>query len=146
MSNYSRIKRNSRLAVSIQLDETTNVTNFSQLLVYVRYYKNEKIKEDFLFGKPLQTSTNAADIFDLIDDFFKEHSIKSEKLCGIYSDGAPAILGYKSGFQSLVKKVTPEVIGTHCIIHRQVLAIKTLPEPFKEALERVIKAINIVNP
>ena len=93
-----------------------------------------KIKEDFLFCKPLQTSTTtAADIFDLIDNFFKEHSIEWEKLCGV-SDGAPAMLGCKSGFQSLVKKVSPEVIGTHCMIHRQVLATKTLPEPFKKCL------------
>ena len=28
--------------LSIQLDETTDVTNLSQLLVYVRYHKNEK--------------------------------------------------------------------------------------------------------
>ena len=30
------------------------------------------------------------------------------------------------------------------MIHRKVLAIKTLPEPFKEVLNRVIKAINFV--
>ena len=65
---------------SIQLDETTDVTNLAQLLVYVRYYKNNKIKEDFLFCKPLQTSTTAADIFNLINDFFKEHSIKWKKI------------------------------------------------------------------
>ena len=58
--------------------------------------------------------------------------------------GAPARLGCKSGFQSLVKKVTPKVIGTHCMIHRQVLATKTLPGPFKEVLNRVIKAVNVV--
>lgn len=83
---------------SIQLDETTDVTNFAQLLVYVRYYKNDKIKEDFLFCKPLQTTTTAADIFELIDDFFKKHSIEWEKLCGVCTDGAPAMLGCKSGF------------------------------------------------
>ena len=83
--------------------------------MYVHYYKNEKIK-DFLFCKPLQTSTTAADIFDLIDNFFKEHLIEWEKLCRVCTDGAPAMLGCNSGFQPLVKKVTPEVIGTHCII------------------------------
>ena len=79
-------------------------------------------------------------------DFFKKHSIEWEKLCGVCTDGTPAMLGCKSGFQSFVKKVTPEVhvIGTHCIIHRQVLSTKTLPEPFKKALDRVIKAIDVV--
>ena len=84
-----------------------------------------------MFRKPLQTSTTAADIFYLIDYFFKEHSIEGEKLCGVCTDGAPAMLCCKSGFQSLVKNVSPEVIGTLCMIHRRVLATKTLPEPVK---------------
>ena len=71
---------------SIQLDETTDETNFSQLLVYLRYYKNVKIKEDFLFCKPPQTSITADNIFDLINDFFKEHSIEWEKWCGVCTD------------------------------------------------------------
>ena len=54
------------------------------------------------------------------------------------------MLGCKSGFQSLVKNVSPEVVGIHCMIHRQVLATKTLPEPFKEVLNRVIEAVNVV--
>ena len=129
---------------SIQLDETTDVTNFAQLLVYVRYIKNKKMKEEFLFCKPLQTTTTATDIFDLINNFFEEHSIEWKRLCGVCTDGAPAMLGCKSGFQALVKRVAPQVIGTHCMIHRQVLATKTLPLPFKEVLNHVIKAVNIV--
>ena len=83
---------------SIQLDETTDVTNLSQLLVDVPYYKNEKMKEEFLFCKPLETSTTATDIFDLIDEFFKEHKIKWKNLCGVCTDGAPAMLGCKARF------------------------------------------------
>ena len=79
-----------------------------------------------MFCKPLQTSTTAADIFDLIDNFFKEHSIEWEKLCGLCTDGASAMLVCISGFQSLVKKLSPKVIGTHCMIHRQVLDAYTI--------------------
>ena len=71
---------------------------------------------DFIFKKLL--------LFQLICYFLKNPS-------GNPAYGAPAMLGCKSGFQSLVKKVTPEVIGTHCIIHQIVLATKTLLEPFK---------------
>ena len=55
-----------------------------------------------------------------------------------------SLLGCKSGFQSLVKNVSPEVVGTHCMIHRQIFATKTFPEPIKEVLNRVIKAVNVV--
>ena len=113
---------------SIQLDETTDVTNFAQLLVYVCYYKNGKI-EDVLFCKPLQTSTTATDIFEWIDGFSKNIQWNGRNC--VEFDGAPAMQGCKSGFESLVKQVTSKVIGNNCIIHRQVLATKTLPEPLE---------------
>ena len=34
---------------SLQLDETTDVSNISQLVVFVCYMKDDVIKEDFLF-------------------------------------------------------------------------------------------------
>uniref|UniRef100_UPI00358EDACB protein FAM200C-like n=1 Tax=Myxine glutinosa TaxID=7769 RepID=UPI00358EDACB len=41
---------------SLQLDETTDVSNLSQLILFVRYVKGDEIKEDFLFCKPLTVS------------------------------------------------------------------------------------------
>ena len=41
-------------------------------------------------------------------------------------DKASSMLGSKSGFATLVKK-KPDVITTHCLIHREALASKTLP-------------------
>ena len=34
---------------AIQLDKTIDVSNFSQLLVYIRYIADERINEEFLF-------------------------------------------------------------------------------------------------
>lgn len=104
----------------------------------------EKSKKISCFASLCKLQPQLLIFFYLIDDFFKKHSIEWEKLCGVCTDGALAMLGCKSGFQSLVKRVNPEVIGTHCMIHRQVLTTKTLPEPFKEVLNRVIKAVNFV--
>ena len=42
-------KINSSPVFALQLDETTDVSNLSQLLVYIRYVANEKINEEFLF-------------------------------------------------------------------------------------------------
>ena len=38
------------------LDESTDVSNLSQLLVYSRYVVDGTIKEDFLFCQPLETT------------------------------------------------------------------------------------------
>ena len=47
---------------SIQLDESTDVANCSQLLVYVRYIYEGYFKDEFLFCKPHETTTTARDV------------------------------------------------------------------------------------
>ncbi|XP_076308720.1 protein FAM200C-like [Tachypleus tridentatus] len=60
---------------NLQLEETTDVSNLSQLVAVVHYMKNDEIKEDlFLFCKPL-TTTKAADVKKLVDDFFRDSDL-----------------------------------------------------------------------
>ena len=129
---------------AIQLDETTDVVNFAQLAVYVRYIHESKFEDDFLFCETIDTRTTAKDVFNKVDSFFQSQSLKWNNLCGICTDGAPAMLGCRSGFQTLVKQVSPRTTGIHCTIHRQVLASKTLPNTFKDVLTDVVKAINAI--
>ena len=42
----------SPIKVSLQLDESTDVSLCSQLLVFVQYVKEKKVVEEFLFCKP----------------------------------------------------------------------------------------------
>ena len=65
-------------------------------------------------------------------------------LCGVCTDGAPAMIGSRSGFQALVKHRAPAVKGVHCMIHRQALASKTLPEPLSNVLQHSISLVNYV--
>ena len=129
---------------SIQLDESTDVANLSQLLVFVRYTTEKGIAEEFLFCKPLQTTTKAQDVMDLINDFFEDSNISWESLVGVCTDGAPAMLGCRSGFVTLVKQKNPAVESTHCLIHKEALASRTLPKNFKQHLETVIKVVNFI--
>lgn len=129
---------------SLQLDESTDVANCSQLLVYVRYIIDGDFKDEFLFCKPLATTTSAHDVFNTVGSFLKEHQISWQKVCGICTDGAPAMLGCRSGFQRLVLNESPKVIGTHCMIHRQILATKTLPPELQEVMKTVISCVNFV--
>ena len=63
--------KNSPTKISIQLDESTGIVKWCQLLTMVRYVKDETISEESLFCKPLQaTTTFASDIFKLAKDFF----------------------------------------------------------------------------
>ena len=115
------------LMFSLQLDESTDVASCSQLLVFVRYVHTEDVKEEFLYCKVLDSTITAQDVMDSISTFFETEGLQWEKLCGVCTDGAPAMLGAKSGFQTKVKLKSPQVRGVHCMIHRYALACKTLP-------------------
>ena len=130
---------------SMQLDETTDISECSQLLVFVRYVHADAIKEEFLFCESLSETTKAVDIFEMVKRFFyKQNFDWKEKLHSLCTDGAPAMLGNKSGFATLVKKEAPQVIVTHCFLHRHALATKTLPTTLKDVLSTAIKVINFV--
>ena len=62
--------KNSQHPFSMQLDETTDCAQCSHLLVFVRYVNNSSIKEEFLFCRPLITTTKAQDIITVVKDFF----------------------------------------------------------------------------
>ncbi|XP_068229404.1 protein FAM200C-like [Palaemon carinicauda] len=129
---------------SFQLDESTDVSSCSQLLVFVRYINSGDIKDEFLFCSALETTTNADDVMEKVSPFFQEEDLQWENVCGVCTDGAPAMLGSKSGFQSRVKKLAPQAKGIHCMIHRYALASKTLPASLQEVLESVIKIVNYI--
>ena len=52
------------------------------------------------------------------------------------------MLGCRSGFQRLEQNEPPKVIGTHCMIHRQILATKTLPQELREVMKNVVNSVN----
>ena len=54
------------------------------------------------------------------------------------------MLGCRSGFQRLVINTSPKAIGTHCMIHRQVLTTKTLPQEFRDIMKNVVSVVNSV--
>ena len=127
---------------AIQLDETTDVAHLPQLLVYARFISENQVEEEFLFCSPLITTTKAEDIMNIVSNFFEEENLSWAKLVGVCTDGAPSMLGSRSGFMTLVKTKNPDIITTHCLIHREALASKTLPAPLKATLETVIRIVN----
>ena len=125
---------------ALQLDESTNISNPSQLLVYVRYVADERINEEFL--QPLETTSQAVDVFQMLIDFFDKTELSWSKLVGVCTDGAPAMIGANSGLISLVKQKNPAIQGTHCMIHKAALVSKTIPKRLHEHMSVVIKVVN----
>lgn len=136
--------RTSPLKISLQLDETTDVTNCSQLIVFVRYIHNGGIMEDFLFCEDLETTTRGKDVFQYVKNFFIKYDLDIKIIGSVCTDGAPAMLGNKSGFFALMKQEIPHLQGTHCFLHRHALASKTLPLNMKKVLDFSLKIINYI--
>ena len=84
---------------SIRLDESTyRRGNISQLMVFVRYIHDGKIVDYFLFCRGLTSRTTAQDVLKVVSDFFTTEGLSWDNVVGICTDGAPAMLGSRSGF------------------------------------------------
>ncbi|XP_028966643.1 protein ZBED8-like [Galendromus occidentalis] len=130
--------------ISLQLDESTDVSSCSQLLVFVRYEKNGSIREDLLLCRTLDTTTTAEDVRRVVKEFFESKSLDLGIIGSICTDGAPAMLGNKSGFCALMKQEIPGLQITDCFLHRHALAAKTLPSELNEVLNLSVKVINFI--
>jgi hypothetical protein len=64
---------------SIQLDESTDVSNISHLFTFIKFEDGESVKKELLFCEPLLGCSNSNDIFKKLDHFMKVHGIEWEK-------------------------------------------------------------------
>ncbi|XP_026481096.1 SCAN domain-containing protein 3-like [Ctenocephalides felis] len=63
---------------AIQLDETTDFSSNSQLMVYVRYKGVDNFEEELLFCSPLELRCRGIDIYNKVNDYFKPQCLKWE--------------------------------------------------------------------
>ena len=71
---------------SLQLDESIDIFNLAQLLVYIRIDFNNEIQK-LLFCKPLIARTTSQEIFEIINDYFIKNHISWLKCVGICTHG-----------------------------------------------------------
>ena len=67
-------------------------------------------------------------------DHFLLRMETGENLCGVSTDGAIAMLGSTSRFQSLTQRKTTNVLFIHCFIHSEALTSQTLPSGLQDVL------------
>ena len=97
-----------------------------------------------MMSEELSETTKGKDIFNLLDKFFKQNHLDWEKLVGCTTDGAPSMLGRKSGFQAYVKAMSPKATFVHCFINRYALCAKVMPPELLSCLNRIIKIVNFI--
>ncbi len=127
---------------ALQVDESTDVSNSAQLLAFIKYTFDGKLHEDMLFCSALEGTFTGSDIFTKLDTKIKEMELSWDNCVGVCTDGAGAMVGKNKGLKAKVLEVAPHVKFTHCIIHRESLASKTLDSELNNVLKCAIKIVN----
>ena len=136
--------KESKFGLAMQLDQSTDITNYCQLLVYVRYAQANIMKTELLLNHEVSTTTKEKDIFDILDNFFKRNGLHWKNFVWCTTEGAPSMLGCRSGFQWYFKAVLPNVTSVHYFIYSFSLSTKMLPAQLLACLKQVMKMINSV--
>ena len=134
----------SKCGFAIQVDKSTDASNCAQLLVFVCYATKDAIPNELLLINKMRTTIKGEDVFELVDNVFKENGLQWTKLVGCTSNGAPAMLGRKSGFQARIKAVSLSVTSVHCFIHQLALAARLLSPDIATSLNLVVKMVNYI--
>ena len=92
----------------------------------------------------MSLTTRGQDVFEILSAYFEKWNLSWNSCIGIYTDGAPCMVGSIKGFVSLVQKENPNVVQTHCFLHREVLVSKTIPDDLSQVLKQVVEMVNFI--
>lgn len=129
---------------ALQLDESTDVANAAELLVYIRFISQEMFVEEILFCKALESRTTGKEIFQVLDEYINSNGLDWSRCVGVCSDGAAAMTGKNSGVTALIKQKAPNAAFTHCMLHREALVAKRLDDELNQVLQDVIHVVNFI--
>ena len=87
------IFKDENVMFALQLDESMDISRLSQLFVFIRFIRNEKIIEQFLCCQEMLMRTTSEDIFKIVDGFMKENNLLWTSCVGICTDGTPTMVG-----------------------------------------------------
>jgi hypothetical protein len=93
------------ISFSPQLDKSTNVSNFPQLLVFIKMVLDDlNIKEELMNTVPVHGKTRGEDIFQSFDASLLEVNTPIYKLMLITTGGGPATASENADLIELCKK------------------------------------------
>ncbi|XP_045118463.1 general transcription factor II-I repeat domain-containing protein 2B-like [Portunus trituberculatus] len=83
---------------SVACDETTDITNTAQLAIFVRGITAEfDTREELLSLEAMHGTTTGEDLFESLVSSMNKLELTFEKLSGLTTDGAPAMVGSQKG-------------------------------------------------
>ncbi|XP_029656857.2 general transcription factor II-I repeat domain-containing protein 2-like [Octopus sinensis] len=99
---------------SIALDESTNIQDTAQLLIYIRGIdENFEITEELLSMESLKDTATGKDLFNSVINSSIRSGLTLNKLASITTDGAPSLTSKHSGLVKLLNDKIKEDFPLH---------------------------------
>ena len=119
---------------SVCLDETTDIKNTAQVAIFFRGITSDfQIDENLLSLESMHETTRGEDLLQKLLQALNKFNLPLDKLCGVATDGAPAMVRKHKGMVSLFRKEMDargirhnRLIFFHCIVHQQSLCAKSV--------------------
>lgn len=119
---------------SHKLDESVDINRPVQLIAFARYVETSDICEHILFLQNSGVERNWTGYFQLVSSFFSEHGVHWKSCTSVRSDAA-SIMTRMKGLMAHIREENPEVLWTHCNIHREALASKMMSQELNSVFE-----------
>lgn len=134
---------------SVALDESNDVKDTAQLLIFIRGINETfEITEEFLTMESLKGQTRGEDLFERVSAAIENMKLPWSKLVNVTTDGSPNLTGKNVGLlrriQNKVKDENPDqdVIFLHCILHQESLCKSVLQ--LNHVVNPVVKLVNFI--
>uniref|UniRef100_A0A8C4T636 HAT C-terminal dimerisation domain-containing protein n=1 Tax=Erpetoichthys calabaricus TaxID=27687 RepID=A0A8C4T636_ERPCA len=128
---------------ALACDESTDITDMSQLCVFTRFFDGHNFVEEFLTLLPLAKQTRGEDLFSVLSQFMHAAGLDVTKMVSLTTDGAPAMTGKDRGLVTRMKALQPNLVAYHCIIHQSALCSKLCDE-LEEVMSTLVKLMNFL--
>ena len=149
IDNENKSKLTDFVAYSLALDESADITDTAQLVIFIRGCNEDlEVNEYLLDLIPLKGNTTGEDLFRALYSTIQKYNLDLNKLVSIITDGAPAMIGTRKGLVGRVKQhLKDSGIGEHlkffhCIIHQEALCAKVIS--MQHVMTVVINTINLI--
>ena len=124
------------------LDESTDISETSELLIFIRTVdKNFTVQEKLVKVCSLNEDTTGSNNYAAIESVIHQYGGYKKCSC-IVTDCAKAMTGNKTGLVGLLKKNGVNCTTLHCIIHQKALCRKMLQT--SDVMKAIVQIVSLI--